>query len=90
MVSASPRTIRRSVAGAMPVAAAMREQVWPMATSARSRHMLPPGDGYVLPMSASLTARSLRATSACTVGLRALAMPCTVMAPVPAASPIDS
>lgn len=41
-------------------------------------------------MSASLTARSLRATSACILGLRALAMQYTVMTPVPAASPIDS
>ena len=90
MVSASPRTIRRSVAGGMPVAAAMREQVWPIATSARSRHMVPPGEGCALRMSASLTARSLLATLACTVGLRALAMQCTVMAPVPAARPIDS
>ena len=90
MVSASPRTIRRSVAGGMPVAAAMREQVWPIATRARSRHMVPPGEGRRLRMSASVTARSLVATSACTVGLRALTMRCTVMAPVPAAWPIEA
>jgi hypothetical protein len=68
----------------------MREQVWPIATSARSRHMIPPGEGRRLRMSASLTARSLLATSACTVGLRALAMQCTVIAPALAAWPIEA
>ena len=74
----------------MPVAEAMRVQVWPIAISARSRHMVPPGEGRRPRMSASLTARSLLATSACTLGLRALAMQCTVIAPVLAARPIDS
>jgi hypothetical protein len=90
MVSASPRTIRRSVTDGMPVAAPMREQLCPIATSARRRHIVPPGEGCALRMSASLMARSLLATLACTVGLRALAMQWTVMAPVPAARPIDS
>ena len=52
--------------------------------------MIPVGEDRMLRMSASVTASSLPAMSACTVGLRALAMPCTVMAPVPAARPIDS
>ena len=52
--------------------------------------MIPVAEGRMRRMSASLTARSLLAISACTLGLRALAMQCTVMAPVPAARPIDS
>jgi len=53
--------------------------------------MVPPGgDGCMLRTSASLMARSLLATSACTCGRRALAMQYTVIAPVPAARPIDS